>query len=296
VSIGHLTPGRLTPTFGNMLPPSLGYRARLNALSVGCLAALVAPPFALAYAIFGIEAAFWFVGALVLVGVVRAGGNVALPGTVTLSPREAPGLFALVESLARRAGLKRMPEVRIVPGGPTNAAATLRGSRPVLVITEALMGRLDVRRLGAVLAHETAHLAHRDLVLFRLASTLQAATLTLGFLTVFLAVLSLPVDPTSALLWMLTALASPVASRLSVALLSRTREFAADLGAARLTGDPLALADALAILEYRPKTLWDWVVGRRSPLPADPAGNAFRTHPSTPERILRLDLLARASH
>ena len=278
-----------------MSPLDQGYRARLNALSAGCLAALAAPPFALAYAVFGGEAALWFLGALLLVGLVRAGGNVALPGTVNISHREAPGLFALIESLARRAGLKKLPEVRIVPGGPTNAAATLRGNRPVLVITEALLGRLDVRRLGAVLAHETAHLAHRDLVLFRLASTLQAATITLGFLTIFLAVLSVQVDPASALLWTVVAAASPVASRLSAALLSRTREFAADLGAARLTGDPLALADALAILEYRPRNLWDWVLGRRTPMPIDPAGNAFRSHPSTPERIHRLDTLAKAS-
>jgi len=280
----------LTPTFAGMLPPA--YRARLSLLSAFCLVALAMPPFALAYAVFGWEAAVWFLGGLALAGLVRPGGNVALPGTVALSPLEAPGLYALIESLARGAGLKQVPEVRIAPSGPTNAAATLRGNRPVLVITQTLLGRLDVRRLGAVLAHETAHLAHRDLVLFRVASTFQAATLTLGFVTIVLAILSLAIDPATAVLWALVAVVSPVVSRLCAALLSRTREFAADLGAARLTGDPLALADALAILEYRPRTLWDWVVGRRWPMATDPAANAFRTHPATPERIHRLDRLA----
>jgi len=269
------------------------YRTRLNAISFLCFVGLASLPLALGYAIGGIEVALGFIAVTLVMGLVRTGGNLALPGTFRLAPHEAPGLFNIVESLARRAGLDRMPEVRIVPGGQTNAAATLRGNAPVLVVTEALLGRLDVRHLGAVLAHETAHLAHGDLILFRLAYTLQAATVLLGFLTVFLAIFSLTVDPTNAVFWTALAAISPALSRFLLAMLSRTREFAADLGASGLTGDPGALADALAIIEYRPRTWWDWLAGRRSPVPRDPASDAFRTHPPTQERIRRLAWLTK---
>jgi heat shock protein HtpX len=271
------------------------YRTRLDLLSWFCLAALALPTLALGYAVAGVETAAVLLGVAVVMGLVRPRAPAHWPGTYPLAPHQAPGLFALVESLAGRAGLARVPEVRIVPGGQTNAAAMLRGNRAVLVVTEALLARLDGRRLGAVLAHETAHLAHRDLEMFRLAYTFHAATVVLSTLTVVLAALSLDLDPANAVFWTVVAAASPVLSRLLIALLSRTREFAADLGAARLTGDPVALADALALIEYRPRTWWDWLAGRRSPLPSDAADSAFRTHPPTPERILRLDQLARWS-
>lgn len=257
------------------------------------LAGLSLPPLALGYGLAGPELAFTLWGLTIVLGLWRTHGDAALPGTFALAWHEAPGLFALVESLARRAGLRRMPEVRIVPGGQTNAAATLRGRLPVLVVTEALLSRLDARHLGAVLAHETAHLAHHDLVVFRLAHTLQAATIVLGGLTLALAFFAVPLAPELSLVWGLAAALFPALSRFLVAALSRTREFAADLGAARLTGDPTALADALEFIEYRPRTWWDWLTGRRSPVPSDPASDAFRTHPPTPERIRRLDLLAR---
>lgn len=286
--------GAPEPNLGDMETLFKAYRRRLDGLSALLLVVLVSLPLALGYALAGLELALAFVGTTVVLGLVRTTGNADLPGTYRLAPHQAPGLFTLVESLARRAGLRRMPEVRLVPGGQTNAAATLRGNTPVLVVTEALLARLDARRLGAVLAHETAHLAHLDLVMFRLAFTLQAATAVLGTLTLTLALFALVFDPSMAVFWVVFSALAPVASRFLVAALSRTREFAADLGAARLTGDPQALADALETIEYRPRTWWDWLTGRRSPAPA-PAENAFRTHPATPERVRRLDFLARAA-
>jgi heat shock protein HtpX len=270
---------------------SKDYRRRLNGLSFVLVVALALPPLALGWAVAGPVWGLTFWVLILLLGVLRTRGNEALPGTFALAWHEAPGLFTLVESLARRAGLKRMPEIRIVPGGQTNAAATLRGRLPVLVVTEALLSRLDTRHLGAVLAHETAHLAHQDLVLFRLALTLQASTVVLGALTLALAVVVVADAPELSVAWGGAAALSPLFSRFLVATLSRTREFAADLGAARLTGDPGALADALELIEYRPRTWWDWVTGRRWPVRSEPASDAFRTHPPTPERVRRLDLL-----
>jgi len=269
------------------------YRSRLDGVSFLLMGGLALPPLALGFALVGPEWALGFMAVLLVAGLVRTAGDTALPGTFPLSWHHAPGLFTLVESLARRAGLRQMPEIRIIPGGQSNAAAALRGTTPILVVTEALLARLDTRHLGAVLAHETAHLLHHDLVLFRLAQTFQGATIVLGGLTLALAIFAIPVVPELSLTWGLVAALSPVLSRLLVAALSRTREFAADLGAARLTGDPAALADALELIEYRPRTWWDWVAGRRSPVPADPASDAFRTHPPTPERIRRLDAMAR---
>lgn len=269
------------------------YRRRLDGLSLVLVTTLALPPLALGYALAGPELALVFWSLILAMGLWRTADGTALPGTFALAWHEAPGLFTLVESLARRAGLKRMPEIRFVPGGQINAAATLRGRFPVLVVTQALLSRLDTRHLGAVLAHETAHLAHRDLVLFRLAHTLQAATMVLGGLTLAMALFAVPFAPELSVFWSLVSAGSPVLGRFLIAALSRTREFAADLGAARLTGDPSALADALELIEYRPRTWWDWLVGRRSPVPSDPASDAFRTHPPTPERVRRLDLLAR---
>lgn len=291
-----MTTGPGPSTLGTMERIVSSYRLRLDGLSFLLVGTLALPPLALGYALAGAELAFALLLATIFMGLWRTNGDAALPGTFSLAWHQAPGLFTLVESLARRAGLRRMPEVRIVPGGQTNAAATLRGRLPVLIVTEALLARLDTRHLGAVLAHETAHLAHKDLVLFRLAHTLQAATLVLGTLTIVLALFAVPVAPELSLTWGLVAALSPAVSRLVVAALSRTREFAADLGAARLTGDPGALADTLEMIEYRPRTWWDWLAGRRSPVPSDPASDAFRTHPPTQERIRRLDLLARWAH
>lgn len=267
------------------------YRTRLNGLTALLALGLAAPIAILGYAIAGIEFSWVFLVVATVLALVRA-PRVPLPGTYPLSPHEAPGLFTLIESLARRAGLRRPPEVRIVPGGQTNAAATLRGNVPVLVVTEALLSRLDTRRLGAVLAHEISHIAHGDLVLFRVAHIYHLATIVLGFMTAVLAVFTLAADPVGSLWWMVVSVAVAATSRALVAALSRTREFAADLGAARLTGDPGALADALETIEYRPRTWWDWLMGRRSPMPTNPAADAFRTHPPTTERVRRLSLLA----
>ena len=268
------------------------YARRLDLLSFLFLGGLGLTAAVLGWGLYDLEGAVAVLAFCLVLALVRAGGNPDLPGTLALEPWQAPGLFALVESLARRAGLPRMPEVRIVPGGQTNAAATLRGRMPVLVVTESLLARMDSRRLGAVLAHEMAHLAHRDLWMFRVALTFQAATTFLGFFTLFLSLFLSGTDPITTVAWSLVAAATPILARWMVAALSRTREYAADLGASRLTGDPVALAEALEIIEYRPRTWWDWMMGRRSPVPTDPAADAFRTHPPTVERVRRLDLLA----
>lgn len=284
--------GRRADLIGMPLPLR-AYRRHLTWLTLVWLTVLALPPLALGWALGGTTLALGLVGATLLFGLWGTGGGADLPGTHRLVPAQAPGLFALVDSLARQAGLRRMPEVRLVPGGQTNAAAMLRGSTPVLVVTEALLARLDARRLGAVLAHEVSHLAHGDLVLFRIARGLQAATVALGTVVLLLAVFTVFLAPATSLFWAAVAAVSPPVSRLAVAALSRTREFAADGGAVRLTGDPLALADALEQVEYRPRSWWDWLTGVRAPAPADPAGRAFRTHPPTPERVRRLTRMAR---
>jgi heat shock protein HtpX len=267
------------------------YRARLNGLSVVLSLGLAAPILALGYAIAGLEFCWVFLVVATVMALVRTPKQ-PLPGTFPLSPDEAPGLFTMVEALARRAGLRRVPEIRIVPGGQTNAAATLRGHTPVLVVTEALLSRLDARRLGAVLAHEISHIAHGDLVLFRVAQIYHLGTIALAILTAALAVFTLAYDPVVSLWWVVAAVGSTALARALVAALSRTREFAADLGAARLTGDPGALADALETIEYRPRTWLEWLMGRRMPVRTEPAADAFRTHPPTPERVRRLSMLA----
>lgn len=270
---------------------SASYLLRLSLTSVLLITALGALLVVLGYGIGGLAFCWVFLVVAAVMAVTR-GPKQPLQGTFPISPYDAPGLFTLVEALARQAGLKRLPEIRVVPGGQANAAATLRGTGAVLVVTEALLARLDARRLGAVLAHEISHIAHGDLTLFRAAQTFQLAVIALGIMTVVLSTFTLAYDPVSSLWWMIAAVSCAGLSRVLVAALSRTREFAADLGAARLTGDPSALADALETIEYRPRTWLDWLMGRRFPVRGEPAADVFRTHPPTPERIRRLALMA----
>lgn len=278
-----------------MKPTGQRYQLRLNGLTVLIVSALLFLNGFLAMSLLGPELSVIVLAATIFLGLARPKGSPEVLGTYPIEPYEAPGLHALVDTLGRRAGLARSPEVRFVPGGQVNAAAMLSGRTPVLIVTEALLHRLDARRLGAVLAHEVAHLANKDLELFRFALTLQASSMILAALSLGVSVFLVLMNFAIPLVSLLVAALSPLMTRFFVSALSRTREFAADLGSSRLTGDPLALADALEWIEYRPRTWWDWVWGRRYPVPQQTTNNAFRTHPPTEERIGRLLRLARLS-
>ena len=201
-----------------------------------------------------------------------------------LDAYSAPGLSRLVAHLSDRAGLGELPEIRFLPTPLINAAASRAQGRSQILVTDGLMRSLDGPELAGVLAHEVSHLKHRDLASFRWIMAMQALVLAIGLTTLLL----LGPHPALALALLL---AVPF-MRFLAAAHSRLREYAADLGAAELTGDPAALARALYRIEYRPRNFWEVLTGVRPRPVSGQEESAFRSHPPTPERIRRLLALA----
>lgn len=212
-----------------------------------------------------------------------------LYGAAPVSPRRVPSLWAVLSRLAERAGLPAVPQLYYVPSLVVNAFAVGRRRRAVVAVTDGLLRQLDLRELAGVLAHEISHVRNDDLWIMGLADTFSRTTSLLSLVGQFLLLLNLPLLLFSAATvnWYAIALLilAPNVSGLAQLALSRTREYDADLDAARLTGDPDGLANALLKIEGAQGGWWERVLmpGRRVPVPS-----LLRTHPETRERIDRL--------
>lgn len=261
---------------------SVWYAQRLRLIS-WCLFGLIAALPLLVLALLGGWPALALVAGGLLAWVISPAAGGTVPGR-PLHPWQAPILWQINQALARRAGLTRLPQMLLMPGRQANAAATLLQGYPTLLVTEGLLASLDRRQVTAVMAHEVAHLKHGDLTLFRWVGWLQTWYIAAGLMLVIL--FEIP-------LWLGMALVAGLPLlRWAGAALSRTREYAADLGAARLTGDPLGLASALAQITWRPLTLWEALTGVRRPSLPEPEQQVWSTHPQTSKRISRLHWLA----
>jgi heat shock protein HtpX len=224
-----------------------------------------------------------------------------------LSPDEAPELHQLVERLAMRAGLPK-PGVYLIESETPNAFATGRSpSKGAVAVTTGLTRLLDRDELAGVIAHELAHIKHRDTLISSIVATVAGAITMLAEMAQWALIfggLSGSSDEegqegmaglASSLVLIVVA---PIAALLIQLAISRSREFSADAGGARILGDPLPLASALEKLE--------WAAGR-APMQLNPAAShlyivnplrgglsgLFRTHPHTAERISRLRALTR---
>jgi heat shock protein HtpX len=205
---------------------------------------------------------------------------------------EAPELYDIVESLSRRAGLP-MPRVAIIPGQQPNAFATGRNpEHAVVAATEGILQILDREEIEGVMAHELAHVRHRDMLISSVASTLAGAIMVLARFGLFFG--GGDRDRGGGALALLVVILAPIAAMLVQAAISRSREFSADAGGAEISGKPRALASALRKLE---------ATAKRVPLQGNPAtahmfivhpfrggglGKMFSTHPPTEERVERL--------
>ncbi len=205
-----------------------------------------------------------------------------------LSPREAPGLYRLLSELASTAELRAVPGLYLVPSPAVNAFAVGNPSESAIGITQGLLASLDRRELAGVLAHEISHVRHHDLWVMGLAQLLGRMTRSLSTFGQLMLLLAAPAMllggyqvPWVALLLLIAA---PSASALLQLALSRTREFEADLGAARLTGDPLGLASALNRLNARQGGWWQVFF----PTPRRQESTLLDSHPATAERVARL--------
>jgi heat shock protein HtpX len=238
--------------------------------------------------------AYWFSDRMVL---WRAAAREA-------APESLPWLHEMVARLAQRAGLP-MPKVYLIESDTPNAFATGRSpSKGVVAVTTGIARILTRDELAGVIAHELAHIKHRDTLISAIVATIAGAIAmiaNIGQWALIFGGLGGGDDEEGGGLFgsLLLIIVAPIAATLIQLGISRAREFQADAGGARILGDPLSLASALEKLE--------WAAGR-APLATSPATASlyiinplrgaslmrwFSTHPPTTERIARLRALAR---
>ena len=213
---------------------------------------------------------------------------------------EAPDLFRIVRGLAQRAGIP-MPKVYIVPNEAPNAFATGRSPQHAAVaVTNGILRLLSPEELEGVLAHELAHIQHRDTLISTIAATLAGVIVMLANMARWAALFGgiggrdEEDRGGGALGFIFMAILAPIAATLIQLAISRSREYLADDGSARLTRNPGRLANALEKLEYaaeripmnaNPATSHLFIV---NPLRGRSLFSLFSTHPPIEERIARL--------
>ncbi|MCX7863649.1 MAG: zinc metalloprotease HtpX [Novosphingobium sp.] len=209
--------------------------------------------------------------------------------------RTAPEFYALVADLARRAGLP-MPKVYIVDSPNPNAFATGRNPENAAVAaTTGLLGMLNREELAAVMAHELGHVKNRDTLVMTMVATIAGAISMIANFGLFFG--GNRQNPIAAIAAVILA---PIAAMIVQMAISRTREYGADRAGAEISGNPLALASALAKIA-RPARQLPSLAAQRNPAAAQlyivPTGvsELFSTHPSTEKRIERLRAMAGGS-
>ena len=209
-------------------------------------------------------------------------------------------LFQITARLAQRAGLP-MPKVYIIPDQSPNAFATGRNpSHAAVAATEGILRLLDEREIEGVIAHELAHVKHRDILISSVAATMAAAIMMVARMAQFAAMFGGGGSRddreggSNPIALLATVILAPIAAMLIQAAISRSREFGADKGGADIAGTPYGLVDALKKLEFASK---------RIPMDANPATahmfimkpfsvhgmlSLFSTHPPTEARVRAL--------
>jgi heat shock protein HtpX len=214
----------------------------------------------------------------------------------------APELYSMVSELAARAGLP-MPRVYVIEEDQPNAFATGRNPEHAAVAaTTGIMRMLSYRELRGVMAHELAHVQNRDILISTISATMAGAISALANFAMFFGGRDENGRAINPLAGILLAILAPLAASVIQMAISRAREFGADAGGARISGDPLALADALAKIdayargipmysaERHPETAQMMII---NPLAGGSGlSDLFRTHPRTEERIARLHDIA----
>ena len=215
----------------------------------------------------------------------------------------APRFYAMVRELAQRADLP-MPRVYLIQEDQPNAFATGRNPQNAAVAaTTGILQLLSERELRGVMAHELAHVRHRDILISTISATMAGAISALANFAMLFGGRSSDGRPANPLAGIVVALLAPLAASLIQMAISRAREYEADRGGAEISGDPVALADALgkiqmyaegripmAPAEAHPETAQMMIL---NPLSGGGLKSLFSTHPPTAERIARLHTLAR---
>ena len=219
-----------------------------------------------------------------------------------LSPSEAPMLHAMVEELARNAGIPK-PRICLIPDESPNAFATGRNPQnAVVAVTEGIVRLLSPDELRGVVAHEMGHIANRDILVQSIAGVLASVIIYIANMMQWAAIFGVGRSDEEGggniFSTLLLALLAPIAASLIQFAISRSREYLADATGAKLCGNPLSLASALGKLgtyskqvpmhEGSPATAHMFIV---NPF-AGGIGKFFSTHPPLEDRIRRLREMA----
>lgn len=219
------------------------------------------------------------------------------------SKADAPELYEMVRRLARKADIPA-PRVYIINQPQPNAFATGRNPEHAAVaVTTGIMRILSAEELEGVIAHELAHVKNRDILIGTVAATIAGAISYLAYMAQWAMIFGGGDDdeggnPLVAIVMMIVA---PVAAMLIQMAISRSREYAADAGGAKIAGNPRYLANALRKLnsasqqipmKAEPATAHMFIV---NPLSGGRMAKLFSTHPPMEERIARLEEMRRVS-
>ncbi|HQA10202.1 zinc metalloprotease HtpX [Zoogloea sp.] len=213
----------------------------------------------------------------------------------------SPYLYNMVRELAARAQLP-MPKVYIIHEDQPNAFATGRNPENAAVAaTTGILQMLSQRELRGVMAHELAHVKHRDILISTISATMAGAISALANFAMIFGGRDENGRPANPIASIAVALLAPLAASLIQMAISRAREFEADRGGAEISGDPNALADALTKIdafargipmptaEAHPETGQMMIM---NPLSGGGLRGLFSTHPPTEERVACLRAMA----
>ncbi|MBA4110359.1 MAG: zinc metalloprotease HtpX [Leptothrix sp. (in: Bacteria)] len=216
----------------------------------------------------------------------------------------APRFYGMVQELAQRAQLP-MPRVYLIDESAPNAFATGRNpDHAAVAATTGILNVLTERELRGVMAHELAHVKHRDILISTISATMAGAISMLANFAMFFGGRDSEGRPSNPIAGIAVALLAPLAASLIQMAISRAREFEADRGGAEISGDPHALASALQKIhryaqgmpleaaERHPETAQMMIM---NPLSGGGLRGLFSTHPSTEERVERLMAMARGA-
>jgi heat shock protein HtpX len=214
----------------------------------------------------------------------------------------APQFYRMVAELAQRAQLP-MPKVYLIQEDAPNAFATGRNpDNAAVAATTGILRVLSERELRGVMAHELAHVKHRDILISTISATMAGAISMLANFAMFFGGRGGDGRSHNPIAGLLVAFLAPMAAALIQMAISRAREFEADRGGAEISGDPQALASALQKIqrfaqgipleaaERHPETAQMMIM---NPLSGGGLRGLFSTHPSTEERVERLLSMAR---
>lgn len=224
----------------------------------------------------------------------------SMSGAQPVTRAEAPELYDIVESLAGRAQIP-VPRVYLIASESPNAFATGRDpEHSAIAVTTGIMRVLNRKELLAVLGHELAHVRNRDVLITTIAAVLASVITMIAHWGMFLGSSRDNEGGVNPIFAILLVVLAPIAASIVNLAISRAREFDADESGARLSGEPIELANALAkihhVAQQIPMRDVNPALASLYIMKPDPQSwfvNLFSTHPPTEERIRRLQELAR---